>query len=354
MGREAAAPLTAALELVNTIATTGKIDRAGLSLIRESMDRARRVGIIAQQISRLASGRVQPANEQLNLTQVVRDALAQRGRETQPRGIELRQELAQAEVIVDAAMLSALLQALLDWSFEHARSHIGFRLKLKNWPEHACLSCQFAHMPADELSAPEAGPGGLPQPEVSQKLDTMPWQLLRRLAQQLGLVLQRDDTAGATHLSLSFPRTVGNSLITLSGLDELDEPAAGQDSQPMLGSHVLVIATRRETRNAVRETVLSMGLMVDYVTSIEEAREFCASGLPHAVIYEAAIAGTNFQKLRLEWLADAPKLVFIEIAEDGRSHAVSDLGGFRTSRIGRDAVMTALPDALMTELAQAA
>jgi hypothetical protein len=354
MGRETAAPLTTATELVNAFATTGKIDRAGLRAIREAMDRVRRIGIIAQQISRFASGRVKPASEKLNLTQVLRDVLAQRGRETLTRGIELHQELAQADVIVDAAMLSALLQAMLDWSFDHARARITVRLELKSWPEHACLSCRFHHVPPDEVSDDAASPSGSPLQSVAQKLDTMPWQLLRRLVPPLGLVLKRDDTAADTHLSLEFPRTVGNQLISLTGLDDNDEATAGRNSQPMAGSHVLVIASRRETRNAIRETVRSMGLMVDYVTSIDEAREFCGHGLPHAIIYEAALAGTNFQKLRAEWAAEAPTLAFIEISEEGHGHAVSDLGGVRTSRIGRNAVLTALPSALTAELAQAA
>jgi CheY-like chemotaxis protein len=152
---------------------------------------------------------------------------------------------------------------------------------------------------------------------------------------------------------MEFPRTVGSPLMSLSGLVD-DEAAAGRNSQPMSGRHVLVVASRRETRNAIRETVRQMGLMVDYVTSIEEAREFCGHGLPHAIVYEAALAGANFQKLRAQWAAEAPALVFIEINEEGHGHAVSSLGGFRTSRIGRNAVMTALPNALLAELAQAA
>ena len=75
-------------------------------------------------------------------------------------------------------------------------------------------------------------PSGPPLPAVAHKLDTMPWQLLRRLVPPLGLTMQRDDTAGDTHLSLEFPRTVGNPLMSLSGLDD-DEATAGRNSQPM-------------------------------------------------------------------------------------------------------------------------
>jgi hypothetical protein len=173
---------------------------------------------------------------------------------------------------------------------------------------------------------------------------------LRRLAQTLGLVLEREDAPGTAQLTLEFPRTVSEGMALL----ELDEPGnTGPNSQPMVGRHVLVIASRRETRNAVRDTLRSMGLMVDYVGSIDEAREFCSAGLPHAILFEAALAGENFRKLRAEWSQEVPTLAFIEISEQGRELEVLDIGGQRTSRIGRDVIASALPSALMFELSKA-
>jgi uncharacterized protein with HEPN domain len=342
LGREVAVPMSTALERINAFATTGRIDRSSLRALRDEIEHARRIGLNAQQISRFASGRVRQNPERLNLTQTLRDALAQRGRETASRGIDLHQELKPTEVIIDASMCSALLQALLDWSFEHARSHIEFRIDIKSWPERARLGCRFAHIPADELPTRAT--------EDKDVLDTVPWQLLRRLAQTLGLVLERDDSPGTAQLTLEFPRTVSEGMALL----ELDEPGnTGPNSQPMVGRHVLVIASRRETRNAVRDTLRSMGLMVDYVGSIDEARQFCSGGLPHAILFEAALAGENFRKLRAEWSQDVPTLAFIEISEQGRELEVHDIGGQRTSRIGRDVIASALPSALMFELSKA-
>lgn len=343
LGREVAAPMGSALERINAFATTGRIDRSGLRALRDDIEHARRIGLSAQQISRFASGRVRQNPERLNLTQTLRDALAQRGRETASRGIELRQELKPAEILIDASMCSALLQALLDWSFQHARSPIVFRIDIKSWPEHARLHCQFAHVPADELPLQAT-------PEAPTLLDTVPWQLLRRLAQTLGLVLQREDTPGTARLTLEFPRTVSEGMALL----ELDEPGnTGPNSQPMVGRHVLVIASRRETRNAVRDTLRAMGLMVDYVGSVDEARQFCSGALPHAILFEAALAGENFCKLRAQWSREVPTLAFVEISEQGRELEVLDIGGQRTSRIGRDVIASALPSALMFELAKA-
>ena len=344
IGREIAAPMTAALERVNAFAASGRMDRASLRALRDEIECARRLGLSAQQLSRFASGRVPQNPQRLNLAQTLRDALAQRQRETEARGIDLRQDLNAAELLIDASMLSALLQALLDWSFEHARSRIAFHIELKSWPAHARLSCRFAHVPADELP----GPGR----RTAAQLDTLPWQLLRRLAQTLGLALQRDDDHGSTQATLEFPQTLSDGLLSLEAMLADDAAPSGPNSQPMVGRHVLVVSARREIRNGVRDTLRTMGLMVDYVGSVDEAREFCGGGLPHAIIYEAALAGDNFRMLRAQWAQEVPTLAFIEIAEQGREIEVCDLGGQRVSRIGRDVVASALGSALLFELSQ--
>lgn len=340
LGREVATPMACALERVNAFATSGRIDRAGLRVLRDQIECAHRVALSAQQISRVASGRVRQRSQRLNLTHMLRDALAQRGRETAARGIDLRQRLEPAEVIVDASLCAALLQALLDWSFEHARSRIEFGIDVTPWPERARLACRFAHIPPDELPAKPADPA---------RLETVPWQLLRRLAHALGVELQRTDVDGSMLLTLEFPRAVGD------GLTLLDPGGCGNDaanSQPMVGRHVLVVAARRETRNVVRDALRPMGLMIDYVASIDEAREFCNGGLPHAIVYEAALAGEKFRDLRASWQREVPTLACIEIAEQGRDLEVRDLGGQRTAHIGRDTLASALPGALMFELAR--
>ena len=96
-----------------------------------------------------------------------------------------------------------------------------------------------------------------------------------------------------------------------------------------------------------------MGLMADFATSVEEAQKLCADGLPHAVIYEAAIAGDHFERLRNEMLAELPTLVFVRIAEQGKAFKVLILGGRQFASVGRNAIMSALPQALTFELSGA-
>jgi len=348
LGGEIAAPLTAAIERVNTLATTGRIDRASLVALRSEIEGARRAGIIAQQLARLAGGNIRQTPERLDLTQLLREAVSQRGREIQARGVEVRQVLHPAEVIVDASLVFALLQALLDWALGHAQERIDLALDLKSWPVNARLRCHFAHRPADQVESKT--------PAAAPHLDTMAWLLVQQTALSLGLEARRHDTAGDTTLTLEFPRTVNGTVNDkMDGVSaiELDEDfSLTPNSKPLAGSHVLVLAARREVRTLVRDAIRPMGLMVDFTTSVDEAREFCRGGLPHAIIYESAIGGERFDQLRRELLAEVPQLSFIAIGEDGREYESSVRDGHQITRVGRDAVMTSLPSALLFELSR--
>ena len=349
LGSEVATHLSSALERVTTLTATGKIDRAGLRALRDEIDRARRAGIMGQQVVRLGNGRVQLANERLDLTGLLREALRQRGREIDARGIEVRQELTAAEVMSDTTLLFSLLQTTLDWSFEHAVSRIDLALNIQNWPAHACLTVAYAFQPPDEV---DSAPGRKTQADEA-RLSTMSWRLLQQTAGVLGLLLHRKETPGKTELKLEFPQTLAPRLNSVQKVEAEVIESQGNNSQPLAGRHVMVLAARREVRNVVRAALRPMGLMVDFVTSVEEAQQLCTDGLPHAVIYEAAIAGDHFERLRAEMLAEVPTLVFVRIAEQGKAFEVLNLGGRQFASVGRDAIMTALPEALTFELSRA-
>lgn len=349
LGGEVAATLSTALERVTTLAATGKIDRAGLRALRDEIDRARRAGIMGQQVVRLGSGRVQLATERLDLTSLLSEALRQRGREIDARGIEVRQVLNPAEVMSDTTLLFSLMQTTLDWSFEHAVSRIDLSVEIKNWPPHACLTVAYAHQPPDEVTVPDEQPVALSE----AKLDTMSWRLLQQTAGVLGLMLARRDLPGRTEVKLEFPQTLAPRLSSLPMLEAREPQAQAHNSKPLAGRHVMVLAALREVRNVVRAALRPLGLMVDFVASVEEARQLAADGLPHAVIYEAAMAGEQFERLRGEMLAEVPTLVFVRIAEQGKAFEVMNFGGRQFTSVGRDAIMTALPEALTFELSRA-
>ncbi len=345
VGAEIAAPLTAALERIHVLTATGKIDRAGLRALRDEVEQARQVGMIGQQLTRFASGRVRQSHEVLQLEEVLKSVLALRTRETQARGIALKPHLKSARVIVDGSLLFSLLNATLDWALANAHAHIDFTIDFKTWPVHARLTCRFAHRPVDQ-------PDESVTAAVMPRLDSVTWRLIEQTAWTMGLVIDRKDTAGITTLALEFPKTAGDEMEGLSATEVDDVSSQSGNSKALAGSHILVVASRREVRVLIRDALCNMSMLVDFVGSIEEAVSFCKDGLPHAIIVDSIQRGERFGAFRDEIVLEVPDFVFIEILEQGSTFEMSGTNGATMARIGRDVVASSLPAALMFELSR--
>jgi Spy/CpxP family protein refolding chaperone len=345
IGAATATQLSSALERIHTLITSGKIDRASLRALRDEVDGARQAGMIGQQIARFASGRLRQSHERLQLDETLKGVLAHRHRETQSRGIVLKPALKQAEVIVDASLLFSLLNTMLDWALAHAQSNIEFRIDIKSWPQHAQLVCRFAHRPADQVADHQ-------RPPEPAALESLSWRLLEQTAWTMGLPLDRRDDALHSTLTIEFPRTASDEIegVTTVELDEGFAPST--NSKPLAGSHVLVVSSRRELRVQIRDALRNMGLIIDFVGSVDEAAEFCRDGLPHAIIIESIQRGEKFAHLRDEISAEVQDFVFIEIIEEGNTFEMSGFSGSNVARVGRDVIDSSLPSALMFELSR--
>ena len=155
-----------------------------------------------------------------------------------------------------------------------------------------------------------------------------------------------------TVLTIEFPRTASDEIegVTTMEIDEGFAPST--NSKPLAGSHVLVVASRREVRVQIRDALRNMGLIIDFVNSVDEASEFCREGLPHAIIIESIQRGEKFAHLRGEICAEVPDFVFIEIIEEGNTFEMSGFSGSNVARVGRDVIDSSLPSALMFELSK--
>jgi hypothetical protein len=166
------------------------------------------------------------------------------------------------------------------------------------------------------------------------------------------LPIERQDAGGTTELTVEFPHTANDSLEGASSFDVSSGFALANEARPLAGSHVLVMSLRRDLRNQIRQAVAHMGLTLDFVTSTDAAREFCQQGLPHAIVYESAIYDSAFDRLRNDIRQQCPELAWIEVTEQGEAFEISSFGGMSMARVGRDAIATSLPSALMFELAK--
>ncbi|UXH77934.1 hypothetical protein [Roseateles amylovorans] len=352
LGAEIAGPLSHALERIQQLISTGQIDRQGLRALRESVVHAREAGMATQQLSRLASGRLRLSRERVHLTQVLRGVLAQRSRETQARGIQIRQLLQPIEVMSDASLLFSLLNAVMDWALVNTHSSLEMRLDMTAWPTKARLVCRFAHRSLDLGSAPAAAIAELPE-----SLNSLKWRLIEQTALTLGVLPLREDDAGITRLTLEFPHIVSDdpslpSPPVPAHLDR-DDPLPSHNSKPLAGCHLLIVSPRRELRQQIQASIRHMGLIVDAVSSMEEALRFCEEGLPHGIAFEQSLRDADFDRLYADITGEVPHFAFIEVREGEQQTQLSTATQDRMARISRANLPDAMPSVLLFELSKA-
>ncbi|MBI3346782.1 MAG: hypothetical protein HY020_06165 [Burkholderiales bacterium] len=350
LGAEIAGPLSAALEQIQNLATTGQIDRRGLRLLRRSVDDARTAGMLGQQLARLTSGRLRLNRERQHLAQMLRSVLAQRSRETQARGVQVRQALKPVEIWADGALLFALLNALMDWALANTHSSVDLRLDLTPWPVKARLSCRFAHRSLDLLSE-DAEPRG-PTPG----LDSLAWRLLEQTALTLGVLPLREQEAGITLLTLEFnqlaPEEAPPAPDSTHARLEAEAERMGGNSRPLAGCQLLILSANRDLRTEAQAAVRHMGMLVDVVGSVAEAEQFCREGLPHALLFDAAQMNEALLQLIAEVMRDAPDFSFVEMFDGEHRTQLSTATNDGVARISRRHLPDALPSLLMFELAK--
>lgn len=343
VGQELAEPLTAALERVNALVGTGRIDRSGLRALLAEVDRARQAGIACQQIARLASGRARLSHERMSLSNMLQNVLTHRARELQNHGLTVNPSIVPVEVQEDAPMLHALLDGMVNWWLAFGHDQVQVQLAMNNWPVQAKLHMRLRHRKADlsDGLAPDAiGPG----------VNGLAWELLAQTAQAMGLTLTQQVGPQFVELSILFPRTINPHRLDAEIREEESHFATSMNSKPLAGSHVLVVASRRDLRLLVREAVKPMGLVLDFVSSIAEAKEFCKQALPHAIVFESNLRGAAFDQLIIGIRREVPEFVLLELLEAGDTFEISATSPTGVARVGREAILSSLPSALVYEL----
>ena len=336
MGAEVAAPLTAALERVVTLASSGRIDRYGLQALRNEIDGARRVGLRGQQIARLAAGELRQALERLDLPTCLRNVLNGQAVHTNGLAIACPPPPARAEVLADASLLHAVLDAAAEWSASLARANVEWRIDVQPWPVRARVTCRFAHLPADHSLPPPAVAHDQVARHHEPRLDTLDWLLLTYAAHITGVALSRQDSSSHTQLTLEFLNTVNG---TLEGAAAVDLVAATDGGpQSLAGCQVLVLAARRHTRQLLRDVSRGQDLQIDYVSSVDAATQSCQDGLPQLLIHEQDFEGPALSALLADLARHGASVGRIVILPTGQDCEIAGAHAGQASQLGFDAV----------------
>lgn len=348
---EVSGPLTAAMHRVRALAGSGSIDRSGLLALRDEIEGARRVGLRGQQIARFATGRVQPGLERIDLNRLLRDLLTEQAMQANASAVGSRQTLGTAEVMGDASLVQALLQAAADWSIGLAQAPVDWRLHIQPWPVRARVQCRFAHCAADLAPAPPTpaiADSADPAPHLD-RLDTLDWLLLQYTAHIASVVVRRDDGPSHCTLVLEFTNTVND---TLEGASVVELDDTGATAPLMAGSQVLVLAARRDARQQVRAAMHGHDLFVDYVPSVDAASQYCDDGAPQVLVYESAFDGAALRGLCTRLESVSPGMALIEIVPAGQGCEMGGATGHRVTRVGADSLRQMLASVMVLELAR--
>jgi hypothetical protein len=337
-GTEIAVPLTTAIDGVRTFAAAGRLDGADAARLLDDLARARKAAIVAQQLVRVATGQAQHVPERLDVAAILRAVVAERETDGMSRGATLAGALPAVTLDADPALVAQLLHTTLDWAHEHAQPPVHLSLTIDaTAPPRPRIEMRFR--PAARVRSAN-GHG-------SAVMDTLAWRLLLQLSTLLGATLDRRLDAESCRLRVEWPPA---EVAPTVAVPRQRARGAKLAPMPLAGHHVLVVSSCRELRQEVRQSLRHLGLMIDVVSTLEEARAFCREGLPHAIVADARVGGDRLPSLQRELLDDAPGLAVIEVAEhhDGYRTSIDDAA--QLARVGRASLVEGLPAVLMFEL----
>ncbi len=329
---EVTRPLSSAMALIGKLAASGQVNRQAIQALRENVAQARDAGLAGQRLARLTAGPQQLSGECLHLTQLLRSLLNQRSHELSARGIKVQQALMPVDVIADGALLLALLNAMLDWAIANTEASIDLKLELLPWPGKAMLVCRFT----------QRGQGSI---ELPSALNSLNWRLLEQTALAIGVSLRRVDAAGVSNLTLEFIQYIGSAAAGGSGEQR---HGALNRAKPLAGSSILIISQDIGLVSQIQAAIQPMGMIIDIVPCMAEAKKFCLEGLPHAIVFDSRQRSQAFEQLHAELLLDVPQFCFIELIDK----AAKDRSNTGITSIERKHLGSDLPKQLMRALTQ--
>jgi hypothetical protein len=151
-------------------------------------------------------------------------------------------------------------------------------------------------------------------------------------------------------LTLDFPETPRRWPKLVDELTMLEDPYA-MSTQPLAGTQVLVLASRGDVRHIVREATADMGMLVDIVDTLAEARDYALEIPPDVLTVDERDTEVDQWLAELQAGGSGPPLVHVSSRFKGLE--VSSSGRFELTRVGSESAVRDLPAALRYALSKA-
>lgn len=322
------------------LVSAGRLRRTEAKVLSDSLERLKGTSLRAQQITRLASGRIRQAKDRVDLAEVVRAMLDERAPELLAMRASVKGVLNPVDVLLDPPVAVSLVNTLVDWALSFSKD-IELSLQTPVYPAPAQLQVRIVTPPP---SAPAAAGA-----RTRRLDDGLHWILLRQIAAAAGLSVARAGGDGIALLTLGFPQTFqsADGVSTVELFDDLTL-ATG----PLQDSSVLVIARDPVLRQTALSALKSAGLPANGVNSAQEARRVIADGRFAVLVVAYDAHDEEFEALRAQLVGSNARCTVVHITAEPPLFHEAGFEGSETARVARDAVAKELAPVIFFELAK--
>ena len=339
------------LRALDFMVGAGRMRRAEAKALSDALYRMRDTSLRAQQITRLASGRIRQARDRVELAELIRELLDSRREEFAAANANVHSMLSPVDVLLDPPVAVSLVNNAVDWGMSFSKE-VTLTLETPVWPAPAKLLVRVATPPRTTGPVPGQHTGTWGTKERGRRLnDGLHWMLLRQMAASANLTVTRSGVDGAAILTIEFPKTFLSS-DGLSSVELFGEESPG--ATLLVNAWVLVIAGDDRLRTTATDTLRHAGIGVKSVPSLAEARLLAASSKPNALVVETKVIGTaDFSAFKTEVMGQGGSCPVVEITERAPSFQSSGFQGFEVVKVGREQIKKDLGPTVLFELAKA-
>jgi hypothetical protein len=331
------------LRALEFLVGAGRLRRSEAKALSDSMYQLRDTSLRAQQITRLASGRIRQAKDRVDLADVIRQLIDERATEFAEHGAEVRAVLAPTDVLLDPPAAVSLVNTIIDWGLSFSRD-VHLVLEAPEMPGPAKLIVRVATPPRAQGQPGSAS--WQARPRGRRLNDGLHWMLLRQMAASAHIKVTRSSAPDAAIVTIEFPKTFLNAegIATMELLDAESSMAQLDDGW------VLAVVRDPALRRAAVEALRSVGVEAQGASDFDEARGCILNGKPQALVVGFDSVGPQLHQFRADALGHDWKCPVVEITQDSPSFHVNGFEGFETAKVGRDEVAKELAPAVLFEL----
>jgi hypothetical protein len=331
------------LRALNYLVGAGRLRRSEAKALSDAMHQLRATSLRAQQITRLAGGRIRQARERVDLAELVRHVLDERHVEIEAASATVNSELQPVDVLLDPPVAISLLNAILDWGLSFSKE-LTIMLVPSEWPGPAQLKVRVKT--PQPSSAHPGGVGWTVRPRGRRLNDGLHWMMLRQIAASSSLEVTRSREDGAALLTIDFPKTFLNT----EGMACLELTDTDNQAAPLRDTWVLVIAREDRLRTEAVDALRKMGIDAVAAADTASAKTVIADGRPNVLVTAYDILPADIAAFRQDVLGGEDRCPLVEITRELPSFHLSGFDRFETPKVGREQLTAELPPTVLFEL----